>query len=70
MTLKDCDKIWIHRDEESNDLRICGEWMGGIKVFNVDETTKLFECVKDAIQAKFPHITVNPWSDATHGTLD
>ena len=74
MKVKSClenrTKVWIHRDAETNDLRICGEWQGHKKVFTLPETNKLFECVKNAIQAQFPNLTVNPWTDAKHGTLD
>ena len=76
MKLTERNKIWIHRWDGSNDLRICavcggGEvFLGDAKNFSVREAEELFELIRDAIQAKYPNMVVNPWSDAQAGTLD
>lgn len=76
MTLTERDKVWIHRSWASNGLYLCAAWNGlwnddkDKSNFSHEESKELFDLIKDAIQAKYPNITVNPWSNAEHGTLD
>ena len=72
MKLTNRKKLWIHRDEDCNDLRVCGDWMcgEGPNKFTYAEAEQLFELIRDTVQAKYPNIVVNPWSDAQPGTLD
>lgn len=75
MKLSERDKIWIHR-YETNSLHIYANWNGigdskrEKNNFSHSESEELFNLIKDAIQAKYPNIVINPWSNAEHGTLD
>jgi len=65
-------KLWIEREDECNDLTISGEWGGGCgsEQLSKSEANELFEIIRDAIQAKYPNLVINPWSDGDPGTLN
>ena len=69
MKLENRKKIWIHRTD-CNELVICSNWGGGVKSFSKKDTSRIFECVKNAIQKEFPNMVINPWTDAPHGTME
>ena len=64
--------IWIQRNEETNSLTVSAGWFDDPYEgkFTKAEAKELFECIKQAINAKWPNMEINPWSDAEHGTLD
>lgn len=64
--------LWIEREEVCNDLTISGVWGGGYgpKHLSKAEANELFDLIKDAIQAKYPNLAINPWSDGNPGTLN
>ena len=65
-------ELWIQRNEETNSLIISAEWFDGPTDHNLTrpEAKQLFTCIKEAINAKWPNMVLNPWSDAPAGTLD
>ena len=67
-------EIWIHRDESTNELKICSDWGGGIggtkNDFTKAEAKAIFNCVKTALEKLYPNVEINPWIDAKHGTID
>lgn len=72
MKLTNRKEIWIQRNEETNSLTVAGEWYDtpAKTQFTKAEANEIFNCIKDAIQAKWPNMTVNSWIDAESGTLD
>lgn len=74
MKLTKRKNIWIQRDEDTNALTVSGAWFENYTrdepKMTRQEAKQLFACIKEAINAKFPNLTVNPWLDAPPGTLD
>ena len=74
MKLTERKNIWIQRDEDTNALTVSGAWFDNYTYdepkMTRREAKQLFDCIKEAINAKWPNLVINPWVGDEPGTLD
>jgi len=74
MTKENRKEIWIHRDEITNELKICSDWGGGLggtkNDFTKTEAKMIFDSIKPVLERLYPNAQINPWEDSKPGTMD